>query len=320
MRRARRLHATRAPARCSSGFAERSGRSPTSAGRSRPTRRGASRRSSSTASASSRRAAASIPTRSSRRTLLGYVGIDNKGLSGIESAYDSQIRGKDGTVLVTTDGRAARLQPRRAAADRRLDDRADDRQVPAAHRRARAARGRASRTAPPAARAIILDPAHRRDPRDGQRADVQSERLSRIRRNRRGAIAPSRISTSRARPSRSSPRRPRSKSSVMPIDRDRSTPAPGIIRIGNRVIDEYRGHNYGVLSFSDVHRQVEQRRRDQDRLQARHRAAEPLRRAVRIRPAGLAGLSRREPRHRLEIRRSGPRARSPRCRWATRSA
>ena len=32
--------------------------------------------------------------------LLGYVGIDNNGLSGIESAYDSQIRGKDGTVLV----------------------------------------------------------------------------------------------------------------------------------------------------------------------------------------------------------------------------
>jgi cell division protein FtsI (penicillin-binding protein 3) len=27
---------------------------------------------------------------------------------------------------------------------------------------------------------------------------------------------------------------------------------PGIIRIGNRVIDEFRGHNYGVLTFSDV--------------------------------------------------------------------
>ena len=27
---------------------------------------------------------------------------------------------------------------------------------------------------------------------------------------------------------------------------------PGILRIGNRVIDEFRGHNYGVLSFSDV--------------------------------------------------------------------
>jgi cell division protein FtsI/penicillin-binding protein 2 len=33
------------------------------------------------------------------------VGVDNTGLSGIEFAYDSQIRGKDGSVLVNTDAR-----------------------------------------------------------------------------------------------------------------------------------------------------------------------------------------------------------------------
>jgi cell division protein FtsI (penicillin-binding protein 3) len=37
--------------------------------------------------------------------VLGYVGTDNAGLAGLESAYDSQIRGKDGKVLVTTDAR-----------------------------------------------------------------------------------------------------------------------------------------------------------------------------------------------------------------------
>jgi len=37
--------------------------------------------------------------------LLGYVGVDNKGLSGIEFAYDGQIRGKDGNVLVNADAR-----------------------------------------------------------------------------------------------------------------------------------------------------------------------------------------------------------------------
>src|SRR5260370_3024850 len=37
--------------------------------------------------------------------LLGWVGIDNKGLSGIEYTYDTQIRGKAGTVLVHTDAR-----------------------------------------------------------------------------------------------------------------------------------------------------------------------------------------------------------------------
>jgi cell division protein FtsI (penicillin-binding protein 3) len=37
--------------------------------------------------------------------LLGYVGVDNTGLSGLESTYDAQIRGKAGTVLVQTDAR-----------------------------------------------------------------------------------------------------------------------------------------------------------------------------------------------------------------------
>ena len=37
--------------------------------------------------------------------LLGYVGVDNTGLEGLEAAYDSRIRGKDGKVLVQTDAR-----------------------------------------------------------------------------------------------------------------------------------------------------------------------------------------------------------------------
>ena len=37
--------------------------------------------------------------------LLGWVGIDNKGLSGLEYAYDPQIRGKPGTILIHTDAR-----------------------------------------------------------------------------------------------------------------------------------------------------------------------------------------------------------------------
>jgi cell division protein FtsI (penicillin-binding protein 3) len=37
--------------------------------------------------------------------LLGFVGVDNKGLGGIESAYDSQIRGKEGKILVHSDAR-----------------------------------------------------------------------------------------------------------------------------------------------------------------------------------------------------------------------
>ncbi len=37
--------------------------------------------------------------------VLGFVGIDSKGLGGLESAYDSLIRGKDGQVLVQADAR-----------------------------------------------------------------------------------------------------------------------------------------------------------------------------------------------------------------------
>jgi cell division protein FtsI/penicillin-binding protein 2 len=37
--------------------------------------------------------------------VVGYVGLDNIGLGGIESAYDSQIRGKDGKVLIQTDAK-----------------------------------------------------------------------------------------------------------------------------------------------------------------------------------------------------------------------
>ncbi len=37
--------------------------------------------------------------------VLGFVGLDNKGLGGIESAYDSQIRGREGQILVHADAK-----------------------------------------------------------------------------------------------------------------------------------------------------------------------------------------------------------------------
>jgi cell division protein FtsI (penicillin-binding protein 3) len=45
------------------------------------------------------------PNRSLAAHLLGYVGIDNLGLAGIEGVYDSLIRGEKGKVLVQVDGR-----------------------------------------------------------------------------------------------------------------------------------------------------------------------------------------------------------------------
>jgi cell division protein FtsI (penicillin-binding protein 3) len=45
------------------------------------------------------------PNRELAAHILGYVGVDNKGLAGIEQTYDSRIRGREGTVLLETDAR-----------------------------------------------------------------------------------------------------------------------------------------------------------------------------------------------------------------------
>jgi cell division protein FtsI (penicillin-binding protein 3) len=44
--------------------------------------------------------------------VLGYVGLDNTGLAGLESTYDTQVRGREGKVLVQTDARRHALQSR----------------------------------------------------------------------------------------------------------------------------------------------------------------------------------------------------------------
>jgi cell division protein FtsI (penicillin-binding protein 3) len=45
------------------------------------------------------------PNRELAANLLGYVGLDNVGLAGIEAAYDKTVRGREGKLLVQTDAR-----------------------------------------------------------------------------------------------------------------------------------------------------------------------------------------------------------------------
>jgi cell division protein FtsI/penicillin-binding protein 2 len=45
------------------------------------------------------------PKKELAASILGYVGIDNVGLGGLESAFDKRIRGKEGTMLLQTDAR-----------------------------------------------------------------------------------------------------------------------------------------------------------------------------------------------------------------------
>ena len=275
-------------------------RSPTSRGRCRPTRRAASRRWSCRASASSRRAGATTRTSELAAHVLGYVGLDNVGLGGLESAYDAQIRGKDGKMLMQTDARRHAFEPRRAAADRRRRHRADDRRVPAAHRRARAARRRRGepRGRRHARSSWIRTPARSSRWRTGRRSIPNA--FTRVRRRRRAATARSRTSTSRARRSRSSPRRPRSKKNVDHARRRSIDDQPGLhhVRAASRSTTRT---TTALISFTDVIVEVEQRRRDQGRAaRSAPSALGRLRQPLRLRPDARAGLPRRERGHRLE--------------------
>jgi cell division protein FtsI (penicillin-binding protein 3) len=44
--------------------------------------------------------------------ILGYVGLDNTGLAGLESTYDAQVRGREGKIFVQTDARQHALTSR----------------------------------------------------------------------------------------------------------------------------------------------------------------------------------------------------------------
>ena len=44
--------------------------------------------------------------------VLGYVGLDNTGLAGLESTYDAQVRGREGKVLIQADARRHALNSR----------------------------------------------------------------------------------------------------------------------------------------------------------------------------------------------------------------
>ena len=45
------------------------------------------------------------PNRELASHLLGYAGLDNVGLGGVEAAYDKVVRGREGKLLVQTDAR-----------------------------------------------------------------------------------------------------------------------------------------------------------------------------------------------------------------------
>jgi cell division protein FtsI (penicillin-binding protein 3) len=182
--------------------------------------------------------------------VLGYVGVDNNGLAGIESAYDSQIRGKAGTVLVTNDarGRVFSRVERPPTSGSSIELTIDKYLQHVAERELRAgvAENRAA-----GGSVVILDPstgeilAMANEPTFNPNNFGESSEAARRNRAVQDLYEPGstfKIVTASA----------AIEERVMPTTALIDT-SPGILHIRpGRIVDEFRGANHGVLSFTDV--------------------------------------------------------------------
>jgi cell division protein FtsI (penicillin-binding protein 3) len=181
--------------------------------------------------------------------LLGFVGLDSKGLSGIESAYDSQIRGKEGKILVHVDSRRhafsrfERPPTTGSTIELTIDEYLQhiaERELHAGVVENRALSGTA----------IIMDPhtgeilAMANEPTfnpNEYRDFSESDRRNRAVQDLYEPGSTFKVVTASA----------AIEEKVLPIDALIDT-NPGSIKIGSRVVTEASHHNYQVLSFADV--------------------------------------------------------------------
>jgi cell division protein FtsI/penicillin-binding protein 2 len=181
--------------------------------------------------------------------LLGYVGVDGDGLEGLEWTYDSQIRGKPGTVLIHTDARRHAFSrfERPPTTGSTIELTIDQYLQHIAERELRA--GVAAYQAK-GGTAIIMNPrtgeilAMANEPTFNPNAYREAAETTRRNRAVQDLYEPGstfKIVTASA----------AIEERVMPIDTMIDT-SPGFIRIGNTIVDEFQGHQYGVLSFRDV--------------------------------------------------------------------
>jgi cell division protein FtsI (penicillin-binding protein 3) len=181
--------------------------------------------------------------------LLGFVGVDNKGLGGIESAYDSQIRGKEGKILVQVDSRRHAFSrfERPPTSGSTIELTIDEYLQHIAEKELHA--GLVENRAQ-SGTAIIMDPrtgeilAMANEPTfnpNEYRDFSDSDRRNRAVQDLYEPGSTFKVVTASA----------AIEEKVLPIDTLIDT-NPGTIKIGSRVITEASHHNYGVLSFGDV--------------------------------------------------------------------
>jgi cell division protein FtsI (penicillin-binding protein 3) len=183
--------------------------------------------------------------------LLGWVGVDNKGLAGIEYTYDPQIRGKAGTVLVHTDARrhafarAERPPTSGSTVELTIDEYLQhiaERELHAGVLANKAEGGTAIIMNPRTGEILAMANEPTFNPNAYRDADEE------VRRNRAVQDLYEPGSTFKVVTASAA-----IEENVMPIDTMIDT-SPGVIHIAGRPkpVTEASHHNYGVISFTDV--------------------------------------------------------------------
>ena len=181
--------------------------------------------------------------------VLGYVGLDNLGLEGLEAAYDKVVRGHEGKLIVQNDarrhvfGRLERAPTSGGSLELTIDEQLQyiaERELRAGVEEKRADGGSV----------VILDPqtaeilALASWPTFNPNALGGAHEIGRRNRAVQDIYEPGstfKVVTIAA----------ALEEHVMTVDTMIDT-SPGIYRLGDRVIDEFEGHNYGLLSLTDV--------------------------------------------------------------------
>jgi cell division protein FtsI (penicillin-binding protein 3) len=182
--------------------------------------------------------------------LLGYVGIDNNGLSGLEYTYDPQIRGKKGTILIQTDAkrqafsRFERPPTAGATVELTIDEylqHVAERELHDGVLENRAAGGTVVVMNPHTGEILAMANEPTFNPNAYRESD-ESERRNRAVQDLYEPGSTFKVVTASA----------AIEEKVLPIDTFIDTNPGRIKLLGRPAITEDGGRNYGVLSFTDV--------------------------------------------------------------------
>lgn len=181
--------------------------------------------------------------------LLGYVGLDNAGLAGIEGTYDRLIKGNSGTVLIQTDARRRafsrleKLPTAGASLELTIDQylqHVAERELKAGVEWAGGAGGSVVVMNPATGEILALASYPTFNPNVYGSFD-NNDRRNRAIQDLYEPGSTFKIVTA------SAALEDKLLKPDSPIDTN-----PGRIRFGSRVVDEDKGHNYGLLTFKGV--------------------------------------------------------------------